>query len=364
MQKGSQYLLTIALLVIILTITFTSPLVSKSLSGKVMFLTTTTATTDQPLIDKLTSWGLTVETVTTADFKLGNPVDSVIAAYKLVFVSEAVGSGDLARFRGATLTGTTTWTTGWLPVPMVNNDNFCSRVSALGFVPASAGYGNIAGNVEIVDETSHPLAAGFAKGQNVAITSGPSDGDPNIQYTYVTPDTSIRVIPIAAIAGDLTKLVVFGVETGTAVFNSLAVNDGSVKTKARYAAVGINATAYPKITDDGWNMMKAAIDWVIAGPVADVEESVTPPTDFALLHNYPNPFNPATRISYAIPNETSIRLEVFDVLGRHVATLVDGMQQPGIHSVDFDAANLASGVYIYSLTSVNRVLTGKMMLMK
>ncbi len=93
------------------------------------------------------------------------------------------------------------------------------------------------------------------------------------------------------------------------------------------------------------------------------------PENFYLSSNYPNPFNPSTRINYALPEEASVRLKVYDMLGSEVAVLVNETKRAGYHIVDFDASNLSSGVYIYRLTAANndRILftdTKKMLLMK
>ena len=75
------------------------------------------------------------------------------------------------------------------------------------------------------------------------------------------------------------------------------------------------------------------------------------PTVFALDQNYPNPFNPSTVIEFAIPQETHVRLEVYNVIGQRVATLVDGVRRVGYYAVPFDATGLASGVYFYKFTA-------------
>jgi hypothetical protein len=73
------------------------------------------------------------------------------------------------------------------------------------------------------------------------------------------------------------------------------------------------------------------------------------PTSYSLEQNYPNPFNPSTAISFQLSAVSLVKLEVFDVLGRKVATLVDGLQPAGSYTVRWDAANQSSGVYIYRL---------------
>src|SRR5713101_7896093 len=81
----------------------------------------------------------------------------------------------------------------------------------------------------------------------------------------------------------------------------------------------------------------------------DIGISVLPPDRFELLQNYPNPFNPQTKIEYILPITEQVKLIVYDILGREVQRLVDGMQNAGYQSVLFDAGNLPSGVYFYRL---------------
>jgi hypothetical protein len=83
---------------------------------------------------------------------------------------------------------------------------------------------------------------------------------------------------------------------------------------------------------------------------------------YSLSQNYPNPFNPNTTISYQLPTQSHVTLRVFDVLGREVAVLVNGIEQPGYKSVNFNAKGLASGVYLYSLQT-DRYLANKTLLL-
>ena len=84
-----------------------------------------------------------------------------------------------------------------------------------------------------------------------------------------------------------------------------------------------------------------------------------------LFQNYPNPFNPTTMIEFSLPKMVSVRLDVFNVIGQRVATLVNNeLYTSGVHQVQFDASSLASGMYFYRLQSGNTVITNKMMLIK
>ncbi|MCH8496014.1 MAG: T9SS type A sorting domain-containing protein, partial [Balneolales bacterium] len=100
------------------------------------------------------------------------------------------------------------------------------------------------------------------------------------------------------------------------------------------------------------------------GSTTDIPLEETTPREIALDQNFPNPFNPTTRISYALPVESQVRLAVYDLLGREVAVLVNERMASGSHFVTFDASALSSGVYMYRLTAQGVVLTQKMTLIK
>lgn len=91
-----------------------------------------------------------------------------------------------------------------------------------------------------------------------------------------------------------------------------------------------------------------------------VSNNTGPSDDYKLFQNFPNPFNPATIISYKLDREGFVSLSVFNLVGQEVATLVREYQESGTYSKQFDASNLAAGVYLYKLqvngfTSVKRM---------
>jgi hypothetical protein len=94
------------------------------------------------------------------------------------------------------------------------------------------------------------------------------------------------------------------------------------------------------------------------------EEPLELPAAWSLDQNYPNPFNPLTEIRFAMPRAEFVMLKVYNLLGQEVATLVDGLMQPGVHHATFDGANLASGVYLYRVKSASFSATRKMLMMK
>ncbi|TNE68897.1 T9SS type A sorting domain-containing protein [bacterium] len=96
--------------------------------------------------------------------------------------------------------------------------------------------------------------------------------------------------------------------------------------------------------------------------VSSIENEI--PTEFGLSQNYPNPFNPSTTIKFSLPKADQVSLEIYDVTGRLVQTLVNGMRNAGYHQVQFNASGLASGLYFYRLSSKQGVVTKKLMLIK
>lgn len=97
-------------------------------------------------------------------------------------------------------------------------------------------------------------------------------------------------------------------------------------------------------------------------PLSGIIEDV--PQDFVLHNNYPNPFNPTTTISFDIPESSPIQINIYDTLGRLVATVTDATYEAGKHAVRFDAGQFSSGLYIYQLVTPNSVISKKMTFMK
>lgn len=88
------------------------------------------------------------------------------------------------------------------------------------------------------------------------------------------------------------------------------------------------------------------------------------PQGFALSQNYPNPFNNVTRLTYDLPQQAVVKIMIYDVMGREVRTLVNGMKSAGRHTIAFDASNLRSGIYFCDLECEGQHLVSKMMLLK
>jgi len=105
----------------------------------------------------------------------------------------------------------------------------------------------------------------------------------------------------------------------------------------------------------------AAVDLGLTGVNSNNNET---PSKFKLQQSYPSPFNPNTLIDYSVPKAGNVSLEVYDLTGKKVATLVNEDKAVGNYRYDFNAGGLASGVYIYTLKANGINLTKKMILVK
>jgi hypothetical protein len=144
-------------------------------------------------------------------------------------------------------------------------------------------------------------------------------------------------------------------------FSKIAFVDGHGTTNAPQSYSYVDASASGKasyrlkqIDRDGKFTYSQTVEVNTAGTVST----------YALGQNYPNPFNPATTISYTLPAAGQISLKVYDMLGKEVATLVNGMRPAGANTTSFDASYLPSGMYFYTLRSAGFSATKKMLLVK
>ncbi len=128
-----------------------------------------------------------------------------------------------------------------------------------------------------------------------------------------------------------------------------------VKDTLYVAETGLEASnPFPKL----WRII------LPLSPTTGVDPAQGEPIAFELRQNYPNPFNPSTAISYQLSAVSHATLTVYDILGRRIATLVDGVMPAGTHTVTFDASRLASGIYFYRLSAGNFTAVKKMMLVR
>lgn len=122
----------------------------------------------------------------------------------------------------------------------------------------------------------------------------------------------------------------------------------TLKARERYLAYNSSAS----LIYDWYKVMNYSIRCIKDDPTSIEDESVLP-REFKLMQNFPNPFNPSTKISYEFPVTSDVTLKVYDILGNEVAALVNDEKPAGIHNVEWDAKGLPSGIYFYSLKVVD-----------
>ena len=143
-------------------------------------------------------------------------------------------------------------------------------------------------------------------------------------------------------------------------------NGGAITTDGQMtmlASVGQTATG---VSTDGTYTLQSGF-WSGNILVATAVQPPSPlglPTKFDLDQNYPNPFNPTTTIRYSLPKASSVRLDIYNILGQHVTTLVNGQQKAGYYQVHFQTDGLSSGIYLYRLQAGSHVMIKKMLFMK
>ncbi|MBI5058688.1 Omp28-related outer membrane protein [candidate division KSB1 bacterium] len=189
--------------------------------------------------------------------------------------------------------------------------------------------------------------------------SGDPIGD-NLHF-YLGTDQGGDGIPqsrqhsVSPLDGMAASSLLYSGHTNTA---ALRVETGTFKVF--YAGFGFEGIGD---ADSRTGVMARGLDWIFP---QDAENPGDPfmPQEFALGQNFPNPFNPTTVIPFALPVRTDVRLSVFDILGREVAVLVNGMTDAGVHAVEFNGVDLSSGVYFYRLETSEFRATHKLVLMK
>jgi hypothetical protein len=146
-------------------------------------------------------------------------------------------------------------------------------------------------------------------------------------------------------------------EDGATVSQAITYSDNLIDDPA-----GDHETAKTICDDINNGRMIAA--WVVPLEIADIAYKVVVPVSYSLSQNHPNPFNPVTEIRFSIPVASSVRLDIFNVSGQRVTTLVNRHLEAGDHSVSWDGSNVASGVYLYRMEADGFVETRKMVLLK
>lgn len=155
----------------------------------------------------------------------------------------------------------------------------------------------------------------------------------------------------SSVAGELVDangtVVAFNNSTGNNPFTLTAPAPGAYRVNAGF-----------KNPSKKWDSVMVNIS------VTDVGENPSNPASFKLFDNYPNPFNPSTTVRYSIPEVSFISIKIYDPLGKEVSSLVNETKQAGIYEDEFNASDLSSGIYYYTLQAGSFRETKKMILLR
>ncbi len=146
----------------------------------------------------------------------------------------------------------------------------------------------------------------------------------------------------------------------SSLFRTQTVNLLNTFSAGDTVVIRFRLSADPFVTGWGWAIDNISIQPTLVG----IENVSAIPERFELSQNYPNPFNPTTTISYRLPSAGKVTLRIFDIKGSEVARIDEDQKPAGNYKINFDASDLASGVYIYRLTAGDFTAQKKMVLLK
>jgi hypothetical protein len=236
---------------------------------------------------------------------------------------------------------------------------------------------------------TNPQSCGVdALGRLHVVSTGPYDNTGRVTVFNTTTDTPVGTVQLygnvssvvfnsAQIAySSASRLVAYNAATLDTIrtnrnpypvaSGSLTIDGGDTLYIARTGSI----TLYNALTRDSLSRFTLTATAPYFSVVVYREQSTTgvadaeTPAELRLGQNYPNPFNPTTNIEFALRNSGLVSLKVFDVLGREVATVVHENMQRGSYTVQFDARDLSSGIYVYRLTAGGKSISRKFTLMK
>ena len=161
-------------------------------------------------------------------------------------------------------------------------------------------------------------------------------------FAYVSTNSSFNVLNISNPDSGTIEFTDNNTGFGAPLLGPLAVSNGNILLGIDYFGVIV---------------LKNSL-------ITSAETPTIHSSSFELFQNFPNPFNPITEIKYVINNESFVTLKIYDLLGREISTLVNEKKSIGTYLINFNASNLSSGIYFYSINAGNFHQTRKMILIK
>ena len=296
---------------------------------------------DQLVGDQLEAWGFDVLWMSAAEVVAEDADGAAIVVISSSTLSTQVGD----KFTAAEA-GVLTWEGG------LYDDLFLCSAPAWGASMMNT-------NLLTIVDPGHPLAGGLS-GDVVVVTESPQE------YTIIKQDSLIAsAAQIATMVDDIgdKHTVIVGFEKGAVLY------DGSTAAGRRCGFFLRDNTA-TVLTDEGWQLFKAAVMWTAAMEDTDVEmRKNNTPQSSRLLANYPNPFNPRTTIPFVLDKQGDVSINVYDVTGRHIKTLASKTFPIGHHQVDWHGVNelnhtVSSGIYFVKMRTLDSEFVKKILLTK
>jgi hypothetical protein len=202
------------------------------------------------------------------------------------------------------------------------------------------------------------------------------NNEQDVYYSYITDTTLVPVELISFAATSNGKEVILNWSTATELNNQLFEVQRSFEG-SDFASVGFvngkgttterqDYTYRDKILTDGkYYYRLKQIDYLGRYEYSNIIEiELRAFNSYLLEQNYPNPFNPITTIGYGIREKGNVKITILNAIGEDVAVILNEEREPGFHQVEFNAANLPSGVYFYQLKAGDYIDTKKMILLK
>ncbi len=247
--------------------------------------------------------------------------------------------------------------------------------------PASWGTDNIPSVVTAVTQSADKHSGSYAAQAQVASYAG-NPYPPTLvshQFPVAQRYTSLSgYFKFAPVGGDLIGIVVYMMKNSSPIGIGGGV-DGTTYSTFTQVTVPIIYQDSITVPDSAWIQLAIGADTLTStlhtgstfivddlsfGTSSAVTELPGIPKEYRLAQNFPNPFNPSTRIEFSLPHESHVLLKVYNLAGEEVATLVNEHRTAGNYSVDLNAARLTSGVYFYKLAAGPYFQTRKMLLIK
>ena len=331
-------------------------------------LDTTGVAWDQGFIDILEGAGYEVQTE-------GGTMTGELTSEQI----ETLESGDLIIIGRGCSSGDYNYPDSWNEIikPMICTTAYFSRLTRWNWIGTDAliGDGNSGAPLMHVDEPSHPIFNGVTldADNNVQILDG-SVGSGHTSLA-ATEDWGYGEL-LSTVVEPYSVWIVYWPQDSE--FNSSSIYYAA-NDRLLFACGTRESTESPANPAHGWGMYNRtpegekmflnAVAFML-GIVDDVDDApATIPAEFALAQNYPNPFNPSTTINFSLSKSEQVQLQVFNLVGEHIITLINGQYQSGTHTAKWNGRDAAgnqvvSGVYLYRLQTESQTLTRKMVLIK